>query len=75
MRENHRALAGTEDRALLLAPPPRKGGAWLAHTARQAPDVDGWTRISGLPPSAAPGDFAKVRYTGGRGCDLLAESI
>ena len=72
MRENHKALVGNGDRALLLRPPSRAGGAWLARTTRQAPDVDGWTRVSGVPRSARPGDFVAVRYTGGRGCDLLA---
>lgn len=75
MRQNHKALAGTEDRALLLVPPSRKGGPWLARTRRQAPDVDGWTRVGGLPSSAKAGDFVAVRYTGGRGCDLLAEPL
>ncbi len=72
MRENHRALVGRTDRALLLQPPSRKGGAWLARTTRQAPEVDGWTRVSSVPSSAKPGDFISVRYTGGHGCDLTA---
>ena len=75
MRENHKALCGREDTALLLRPPARAGGAWLARTTRQAPEVDGWTRVSRVPQSAKPGDFIRVRYTGGRGCDLLADAV
>ncbi|MGI6496611.1 MAG: 30S ribosomal protein S12 methylthiotransferase RimO [Kiritimatiellia bacterium] len=75
MRENHRALAGRTDRALLLRAPARSGGTWLARTPRQAPEVDGWLRLRGVPRSARPGDILPVRYTGGRGCDLLADAI
>jgi ribosomal protein S12 methylthiotransferase len=71
-----RELAGTDATALLIRPekPGRSDGAWIARLPRQAPDVDGITRVLGVPAGAHPGEFAPVRITGGRGCDLAARA-
>ncbi len=71
-RRNNRCLKGTADIALLEQVPRRAGQRGRARTRRQAPEVDGETRISGLPATAARGDFVPVVYTGIRGMDLLA---
>jgi ribosomal protein S12 methylthiotransferase len=73
VRERAKELKGTEDRALLL----RRGasGVWLARLPRQAPDVDGETRVTGVPPSAQAGDFVRVTITGGKGYDLEAKAL
>jgi ribosomal protein S12 methylthiotransferase len=70
VRERAKALAGTVERALLL----RRGasGLWLARLPRQAPDVDGETRVKGVPADARAGDFVRVSITGGKGYDLEA---
>jgi ribosomal protein S12 methylthiotransferase len=49
-----------------------KGAGWIARAARQAPEVDGVTRVARLPPGHKPGDFVTVRYTGAAGYDLKA---
>lgn len=73
VRERANELKGSEDRALLL----RRGasGVWLARLPRQAPDVDGETRVKGVPPSAKVGDFVRVTITGGKGYDLEAKVV
>lgn len=48
---------------------------WIARTRWQAPEVDGETIVTGLTSAARFGDFAKVRLTGIRGYDLLAEVV
>lgn len=70
VRERAKALKGTVDTALLL----RRGadGSWLSRLPRQAPDVDGETRVKGVPSSAQVGDFVPVEITGGKGYDLEA---
>jgi ribosomal protein S12 methylthiotransferase len=74
-----RELRGREDTALLLGPAsgvrtpdPGPRPLWLARLPRQAPDVDGLTRVAGVPPGAKPGDFLPIRLTGGHGYDLRA---
>jgi len=69
--ERRRVLAGTTATALLLQP-ARGASAWLARLPRQAPEVDGVTRVTGVPAGAKPGQFLVVRLTGGRGYDLAA---
>jgi ribosomal protein S12 methylthiotransferase len=71
-----RALVGTQARALLLRPagPDASAGVWIGRVARQAPDVDGQTRIRGLAPGVKPGDFADVRLRGGKDYDLAADA-
>ena len=73
VRERAEALKGSEDRALLL----RRGasGVWQARLPRQAPEVDGETRVRGVPPSARVGDFVRVAITGGKGYDLEAKAV
>jgi ribosomal protein S12 methylthiotransferase len=61
------ALKGTRDTVLLVR--REHDGTWVARSARQAPDVDGVTRVAG----ARAGLFAQVRYTGVEGYDLRAE--
>lgn len=75
VRATRDGLVGHTARALLLRPVARAAGVWLARTARQAPDVDGQTRVRGVPSGAQAGDFLPVRYTGGRWCDLAAEVV
>lgn len=70
--ERARALAGSTDTALLLH---RTRGAWIGRLARQAPEVDGETRVTGVPSDARPGTFVPVRVTGGNGYDLKAQVI
>ena len=72
VRERARALTGTRDRALLLRREP--SGLWHARLPRQAPEVDGETRVKGVPAGAKVGDFLSVTITGGRGYDLEAVS-
>jgi tRNA A37 methylthiotransferase MiaB len=68
-----RALIGAEAEALLER--PLAGGRWLARTQRQAPEVDGVTRVAHVPRTACAGDFVTVRYTGRRGIDLRAQYV
>jgi ribosomal protein S12 methylthiotransferase len=72
--EKRRELAGTSADALLIRParPLRGRPAWEARIERQAPDVDGVTRVVGVPADARPGDWARVTLTGGRSYDLYA---
>ena len=70
--ERARALAGGTDTVLLLH---RTRGAWIGRLARQAPEVDGETRVTGVPSDARPGTFVPVRVTGGNGYDLKAQAI
>ena len=64
------SLKGREDTVLLIR--PADGGRWLARSARQAPDVDGVTWVSGLAASARAGDWVTIRYAGAEGYDLTA---
>ena len=73
-RAANRARIGTETRVLLQRPAPSGRNRWIARAPWQAPDVDGITRVSGLPAAARAGDFAAVRITGLRGVDLAAEA-
>jgi len=72
--ENRRKLTGTRADTLLIraARPLRDRPTWEARLERQAPDVDGVTRVVGVPTGARPGDWAQVAITGGRGYDLYA---
>lgn len=55
-----------------LAGPRSRGVRWRARVASQAPEVDGITRVAGVPAEARPGSFIRVRITGFRGYDLRA---
>jgi len=66
------ALVGTAATALLETPDAESRGVWVGRTERQAPEVDGVTRVSGAPANAQAGDFVPVVYTGGEEYDLLA---
>jgi len=61
--ERARALSGSVDTALLLR---RDRRTWIARLPRQAPDVDGETRVTGV---------SDVRVTGGQAYDLKAQAI
>ncbi len=65
-----KALKGTEDRVLLLRH-ERRG--WIGRLPRQAPSVDGETRVRGVPSGALPGQFLPVTITGAKGYDLEAQ--
>jgi ribosomal protein S12 methylthiotransferase len=76
VRQRRQELVGTLDEALLLSPlPDRHSPLWLARLPRQAPDVDGITRVRNVPAGAKTGQFIPVRLTGGRGYDLAAEAL
>lgn len=60
---------------LLQGPAPSGRNRWIARAPWQAPDVDGVTRVSGLPAAARAGDFATVRITAVRAFDLGAEVV
>jgi len=70
VRERAKTLRGTFDTALLLR--RSKAGEWRARLPRQAPEVDGETRVTGVPESAKAGDFMRVEITGAKGYDLAA---
>ena len=72
--QKRRALTGVTTEALLIRPaaPLRGRPTWQARLARQAPDVDGVTRVTGAAADARAGDWAQVVVTGGRSYDLYA---
>jgi ribosomal protein S12 methylthiotransferase len=65
----NRTLVGSA--ALALIDAPRPDGSWIARTAVQAPDVDSVTIVTGAGLRA--GRFVKVRISGWKEYDLLAE--
>jgi len=68
-----KTLIGTTDTALLLR--QTKPGTWLARLPRQAPEVDGETRVTGAALKAAkPGGFVSVEITGCKDYDLTARA-
>ena len=71
VRERATALKGTRDTALLLRRGP--SGVWQARLPRQAPEVDGETRVRGVPAKARVGDFLPVVMVGAKGYDLEAQ--
>lgn len=73
VREHVKALKGSQDTALLLR---SVGEVWVARLPRQAPEVDGETRVAGVVPGGAKtGDFVRVKITGGKGYDLTARAV
>lgn len=68
-----RALTGTEDTVLLLR--RETPTVWVGRLPRQAPEVDGETRVTHVPRTAKAGDFLRVRITGGQDYDLEARVI
>ncbi len=69
----HRQWIGTTDTVLLER--PTRGpqtGCWIARSERQAPEVDGTTRVRGVPADHKAGDFIRIRYTGHAGYDPRA---
>jgi ribosomal protein S12 methylthiotransferase len=67
------ALKGNKDTALLLR--KKVKGEWIARLARQAPEVDGETFVSHVPPTAKAGDFISVEISGANGFDLRARPL
>jgi ribosomal protein S12 methylthiotransferase len=65
------ARVGSE-MTVLLERPTGRGRTWQARSRREAPEVDGIVRVSGVGPDARAGDFVAVRVTGARGYDLSA---
>jgi ribosomal protein S12 methylthiotransferase len=72
VKERARALKGTGDTALLLR---RERCGWVGRLPRQAPEVDGETRVTGVSDRAKAGDFQRVSISGARGYDLEAEAV
>lgn len=72
VREHARALKGTADTVLLLR---QEGDVWFGRLPRQAPEVDGETRVANVPKRAKVGDFMRVEITGGKGYDLEAKAV
>lgn len=70
-KQKNKGLKGQSD-IVLLEHPADKNGTGRGRTRRQAPEVDGETRITGLPAHAKRGDFLPAIYTGTREFDLLA---
>lgn len=72
--QKRRTLIGVTAEALLICPaaPLRGRPTWQARLARQAPEVDGVTRVSGVPTGVRAGDWVQVVVTGGRSYDLHA---
>jgi len=67
------ALKGTRATALLLR---KKGkGEWIARLPSQAPEVDGETFVTQVPPTARAGDFIPVEIIGAKGFDLFAKPV
>ncbi|MEI6210523.1 MAG: 30S ribosomal protein S12 methylthiotransferase RimO [bacterium] len=80
--ERRNMLTGTVGEALLSQAVHGRGqkkdratGVWQARLVRQAPEVDGVTRVHGVPAGAQSGQFLRVRIIGGRGYDLTAEAV
>ena len=72
VREHARALKGTADTVLLLR---QEGDVWFGRLPRQAPEVDGETRVANVPKQAKVGDFVRVEITGGKGYDLETKAV
>ncbi len=68
----NRGLDGKEDRVLIEHAVPGHPDRARGRSPRQAPEVDGETRVSGLPSGVTRGDFIRVTYTGTHGYDLRA---
>lgn len=71
--EHVRELKGTTDTVLLLR--QESPDVWVGRLPRQAPDVDGETRVAAVPQEAKVGDFLRVRITGGKDYDLEAKAV
>lgn len=72
VQERARELVGTTGEVMLL----RQTGAerWVGRLPRQAPDVDGETEVSDVFGTRRAGDFLRVKITGFKGYDLMAEA-
>ena len=73
VRERAKALKGARDTVLLLR--QEEPGVWVGRLPRQAPEVDGETRVAGAPKQAKVGDFLRVEITGAQGYDLEAKAV
>ena len=73
VRERAKALKGARDTVLLLR--QEEPGVWVGRLPRQAPEVDGETRVAGAPKQAKVGDFLRVEITGGQEYDLEAKAV
>ena len=71
LEEKLREQVGRVEEALVDRAVP--GGA-VARLRSQAPEVDGVTHVRGAG-AVRPGDVVRVRITGSRGVDLLAEGV
>ena len=69
-----RTQTGRCDEFLIEQTASGKTGRAVGRTRGQAPEVDGVTRVAGLPARLGPGDWAVIRYTARRGIDWLAKA-
>lgn len=67
------AWVGAEEEFLVEQAPAGRGGKAVGRTRRQAPEVDGKTRVGGLAAAVKPGSWLPVRYTARQGADWLAK--
>ena len=65
---------GTETEAV-IEDYDSEAGLWLARTAADAPDIDGYLFITGVKRELMTGDFIKVKITGSNEYDLIGEEI
>jgi ribosomal protein S12 methylthiotransferase len=73
VRERADTLKGTADTVLLLR--KESAAVWTGRLPRQAPEVDGETRVTGVPRQAKAGDFLRVQITGAKEYDLEAKAM
>ncbi len=69
----NRSLKGKQVEVVIDEPVANQRDVWTARMRTQAPDVDSMTYVKGK--GLRPGRFLKVRITGSRGYDLLAQSV
>ncbi len=75
MREKQQALLNSKGVVLLERQEKRRRWTWMGRSYREAPEVDGAVLVNNVDKVAHIGDFVKVRYTGFKGCDMIAQAI
>jgi ribosomal protein S12 methylthiotransferase len=75
VRRRARNLVGTEAEVLLETQGSREPRLWTGRSGRQAPDVDGFTRVRLADSKNHRGEFLRVRYQSVAGYDLKAVPV